>query len=182
MSEQLQLAPVPASIDNPGQWDTIAQQIALASGLPLTITPEVLLGMVGSAAPLIFEAQSAGDAGMLRGTFADPVVAQCQRNGVRLLSGEPVSAVVHLVGGRVADGHSVLRVHLAIEGQDAAGEHTVDRQFWDLSLGGQVTVGLHSCPNCGAPLAAGELVCGHCHTDVRKTVQVPLVVSRLELY
>ena len=38
------------------------------------------------------------------------------------------------------------------------------------------------CPNCGAPIARGELVCEHCRADVRSVVTVPLVVSRLELY
>jgi predicted amidophosphoribosyltransferase len=73
-------------------------------------------------------------------------------------------------------------VHIVISGQDETGEQTVDRLFWDLELGGQVTVGQPTCPNCGAPIAAGELICDHCRTDVRTTVQVPLVVTRLEIY
>jgi NMD protein affecting ribosome stability and mRNA decay len=43
-------------------------------------------------------------------------------------------------------------------------------------------VGQQTCPNCGAPIGNGELVCGYCRTDVRSLVEVPLVVSRLELY
>jgi hypothetical protein len=182
MTEQLQLAPITASIDNAGDWDAIAQEVTRVSGLPLPITPDSLLGMIRGAVGLAFAAQSAGNAGLLRGTFADPVVAQCQRNGVRLLSGTPESAVVHLVGGRVVGDHPTLRVHVVIEGQDDAGEPTVDRHFWDLETGAQVTLAAQTCPNCGAPLAPGELICGHCRADVRTTVEAPLVVSRLELY
>lgn len=181
-SAQLQLAPVPASIDNPEEWDPITDQIARETGLPVAITPDALLGMVRSTVPLVFEAQAAGDANLLRGTFADPVIAQCQRNVGSLLGGRPGSATVHLIGGRAAGGRAVLRVHVEIHGLAPGGEGTLDRQFWDLALGGQVTVAQASCPNCGAPIAPGELICAHCNTDVRSTVEVPLVVSRLELY
>jgi hypothetical protein len=179
---QVRLPPLPASIDNPEAWEEIAQEITRGTGLPLTVTPDVVLAMIGSAVPLMFEAQGAGDAGLLRGTFADPVVAQCQRIGVCLLSGQPTSTVVHLVGSRVVDGHGVMRVHVIIQGKTAAGEATVDRHFWDLQLDGEVTAGQTTCPNCGGPIAQGELICDHSHTDVRSTVDVPLVVSRLELY
>jgi ribosomal protein S27AE len=182
MPQQLQLAPVPASIDNPGDWDTIAKQITDETGLPFTVAPDAVVAMIGSAVPLLVAAQAAGDAGVLRGTFADPVVAQCQRGGVQLLAGSPDTTLVHLVGGRVVAGRAVLRVHLVMHGAGAEGLPTVDRQFWDIQVGGDVTMGQRVCPNCGAPVDPGELVCGHCRTDVRVTVQVPLVVTRLELY
>jgi hypothetical protein len=182
MSQQLELAPVSASLENPGDWDTIAEQVTHATGLPLGLTPDTLLSMIGSAVPLLFAAQAAGDAGVLRGTFADPVVAQCRRNGTALLSGTPDRALVHLVGARSVNDRPVLRAHLVIRGADAAGAPTLDRQFWDIQLGADVSIGQKLCPNCGAPVDPGELVCGHCRTDVRVTVQVPLVVTRLELY
>jgi hypothetical protein len=183
MSQQhLQLGPVPASIDNPDDWGTIADQLTRGTGLPLTTTSGALLAMVRGAVPLMFEAQVGANPGLLRGTFADPVVAQCQRNGTSLLSGQPRSTVVDLVGSRVVDSHPTLRVHVVIKGEAPGGEPTVDRHFWDLQLGAEVTVGQQTCPNCGAPIATGELICDHCHTDVRTTVQIPLVVSRLELY
>ncbi len=182
MSQQLELAPVPASLDNPGDWDTIAEQVTHATGLPLGLTADSLLAMIGSAVPLLVAAQTAGDAGVLRGTFADPVVAQCGRNGTALLTGTPDSTLVHLVGARTINGRPVLRVHLVIRGADAVGAPTLDRQFWDIQVGADVTIGQQLCPNCGAPVDPGELVCGHCRTDVRVTVQVPLVVTRLELY
>jgi hypothetical protein len=182
MATPLQLAPVPASIDNPADWDPIMQLIARRTGLPPTITLDSVLGLVRGAVPLIFEAQSAGTANLLRGTFGDPVVAQCQLNIGCLLSGRPESAVAHLVGGRVADGRPILRVHVLVQGRGPDGEQTIDRQFWDLVLGAEVTVSQPDCPNCGAPVAQGELICDHCGADVRSTVEVPLVVSRLELY
>jgi hypothetical protein len=89
---------------------------------------------------------------------------------------------VHLVGSRVVDGHPTLRLHVVINGERSGGEPSVERHFWDLQLGAQVTVAQQTCPNCGAPIATGELICDHCHADVRTTAEVPLVVSRLELY
>jgi hypothetical protein len=182
MAAPLELAPVPASIDNAEDWDAIMQGIARQTGLPPTVTPESVLGMVRGAVPLVFEAESSGNVNLLRGTFADPVVAQCRQNLGSLLRGRPEATVVHLVGGRVAGGNPVLRVHVLIQGRRSDGDQTLDRQFWDLQFGGQVTVGQHDCPSCGAPIPPGELICEHCGTDVRSTVEVPLVVSRLELY
>ena len=82
----------------------------------------------------------------------------------------------------MADGHPVVRTHLRIQVQRPDGSPSVATQFWDLQLGAQVMVGQQTCPNCGAPIGGGELVCGYCRTDVRSLVEVPLVVSRLELY
>jgi hypothetical protein len=181
-TDQRQLAPIPASIDNPEAWEALAQQIAQATGMPPAVTPPLIVRMIGSAVPLLFEADAAGDANLLRGTFADPVVAQYARNLGQYTGAPPTSVVVHLVGSRVVEGHPVVRAHLVIEVQRPNGERATDGQFWDLQLGGQLTVGQPDCPNCGAPVGDGELICGHCHTDVRSVVDVPIVVSRLELY
>jgi hypothetical protein len=178
---QLQASPVPATIDNAGRWDEIAQQIASLSGLPTVVTPEMLVGMIGGGVALLYEADAAKNMSLLRGTFADLVIAQCQRNAGCLAGAQPTSATVNLVGAHMADGHPVVRVHLSIQVQTADG-HIVNGQFWDLQLGAQVTVGQSQCPNCGAPIGTGELICAHCRTDVRSVVEVPLVVSRLELY
>jgi hypothetical protein len=181
-AEQLQIAPIPSTIDNLDDWQVIAQQIATGSGLPTTITPEIVAEMIGGAVPLLFKADAAKDMNLLRGTFTDHVVAQCQLNAGSFLGEQPISAVVHLVGAHMEDGHPVLRAHVVIELQRAEGGRTVNRQFWDLTLGAQVTVGQRACPNCGAPVNDGELICSHCQTDVRTAVDVPAVVSRLELY
>jgi hypothetical protein len=179
---QLQVSPIPTSIDNVEDWEEIARQIASESGLPTVLTPESVLGTIGSAVSLLFEADAAKDMNLLRGTFTDPMIAQCQRNAGCLLSMRPTSAVVHLVGAHMAGGHPALRAHLSIQVQGVDGNQCVNSQFWDLQLGAQVTVGQSQCPNCGAPIATGELICEHCRTDVRSVVESPLVVSRLELY
>jgi zinc-ribbon domain len=176
------LTPVTGSIDNPGDWDAVTQRITQVSGLPPAVDADTLLALIRSAVALMFEAQASANMNLLRGTFAAPVVAQCQANADGLLSGRPGSVVVHLAAGRVVDAHGVLRVHLEVHGQRVDGSPSVDRQFWDLQLGGQVTVAQSACPNCGAPVAGGELVCSHCGTDVRSVTDVPAVVSRLELY
>jgi hypothetical protein len=181
-AEQLQVAPIAASVENAEDWPQIAQQILTGSGLPTVVTPETLAGTLGSAVPLLFAADAAKDVNLLRGTFADPVIAQCQRN-LGCLEGEhPTAVVIHLVGAHMLEGHPVLRARLAIQVQGADPAQTVNGQFWDLQIGAQVTVGQSQCPNCGAPIAQGELICAHCHADVRSVMEVPIVVNRLELY
>ncbi len=181
-AQQLRVLPIPTSIDNAGDWSELAAQIASETGVPPAVTPEILLGAIASAVPLLFEADAAKDMNPLRGTFADAVIEQCQRNAGCLEGEHPISAAVQLVGAHTVDGHCLLKAHLVIQVQSADASQRVARQFWDLQLGAQVTVGQASCPNCGAPLATGALVCTHCQTDVRGVVEVPLVVSRLELY
>lgn len=177
-----QLTTIPVSIDNAADWQEIAGQISSEAGLPTVLTPELVQGMIASAVPLLFAADAAGDMDLLRGTFADRVIAQCQRNSGTLAGAQPTSAVLHLAGAPMIDGHPALRVHLSVHVQSAADGEGVSSQFWDLQPGAQVTVGQPVCPNCGAPIASGALICGHCATDVRSVVKMPLVVSRLELY
>jgi uncharacterized protein (UPF0212 family) len=180
--EQLKASPVTTAIANPGEWEAITKQIAAESGLPTAVTPAILTGMIGSAVPLLFEADAARDMDPLRGTFADAVIAQCQRNAGGLLGEQPVSVVINLIGAHMVEAHTTLRVRLAIEVKSADGSESVNSQFWDLQLGAEVTVGQATCPNCGAPIAQGALICEHCHADVRTVVKAPLVVSRLEMY
>ena len=181
-TEQLQLAPIPVTIDNVKEWEGIAQQIASETGEPTVVTPELIVGMIASAVPLLFAADASKDVNLLRGTFTDPVIAQCQRNVGCLVADRPVSAVVDLVGAPRINGHTALRAHVAVQVRNADVSRTVNSQVWDLQLEAQVTVGQSTCPSCGAPLGKGELICGHCGTDVRSVTKVPLVVSRLELY
>jgi hypothetical protein len=178
----LQLPPIPTMVDNPGDWGSIIQEVASASGSPPPVTLEMLTGLVASAVPLLFEADASRTSDLLRGTFTDPVIAQCQRN-IGCLNGEhPLSSVVHLVGAPVGSGQPVVRVHIMVDVQSPDGSSSINSQFWDLAIGVQVAVGQTTCPNCGAPLGPGQLICDHCRTDVRSAVQVPLAVSRLELY
>ncbi len=181
-TDQLQVAPIPTTIDNAEEWDAIAQQIASESGLPTVVTPELVRGMIGSAVPLLFGADAAKDMNLLRGTFADPVIAQCERNAGCLQGEKPISATIHLVGSHMVNGHPALRARLSAQVQGIDGDQSINRQFWDLQLGAQVTVGQLQCPNCGAPIAKGALICEHCRTDVRSVVETPLAVIRLELY
>jgi hypothetical protein len=181
-TQPAQLTPVPTSIADPEDWDELAREITSATAMPTLLTPEMVAGMVAGAVPLLFAADAARNVDLLRGTFSDTVIAQCLRNLGCLVGAQPLSAAIHLVGARVDGGHPVLRTHLSIQIQDAVGGDGVQNQFWDLLYGAQVTVAEQSCPNCGAPLGPGELICRHCRADVRSVVEVPLVVSRLELY
>jgi hypothetical protein len=181
-TDQVAVQPVPARIENVQEWQAISQQIASESGLPTQVTPDLVSSMVGGAVGLLYRADSTKDASILRGTFADGVIAQCQRFAGSMMSGRPLSVAIELVGARMSEGHPVLRTHLTVEVEGGDGSDIVTRQFWDLQLGAQVTVGQSQCPNCGAPLATGELVCSHCQTDVRNVVEAPIVVAKIELY
>jgi hypothetical protein len=182
VTDQTQVRPVPVSIDNAEDWGIYAAQITTATAVPTVLTPDLIAGMIGTAVPLLFTADATRNADLLRGTFADPVVAQCLRNLGCLAGAQPTQVVAHLVGSHVVDSHAVVRVHLSIHAQGPDGSPGMQNQFWDLQSGDQVTVSQPTCPNCGAPLGAGELVCSHCHADVRSVADVPLAVTRLELY
>ncbi len=182
MSDRATLSPVPLTIDNPEDWAGLNQQLSDGLGVPSGLSPELFSGVVASSVPLLFAADASGSMDLLRGAFTDPVIAQCQRNTGCLHGDTPESAVLHLVGTPMRDGKPVLRVHLTIMTRTPEGAGSANSQFWDFAVGASVTVGPASCPNCGAPLASGQLICDHCHTNVAQRVDAPLVVSRLELY
>ena len=182
MSDSPQLATVPVDLDNPEDWNDIAQQLAAASSLPGSITPELLTMTVGSAVPILFAADRSGAVDILRGTFADQVMTQRRGLPGSLDGDTPVSVRLHLVGAPLHDGKPVIRVHLVIATQSPDGGSGANSQFWDFTVDTQVVVGQATCTNCGAPIPEGRLICDHCHADVRQVVSAPLVVSRLELY
>ena len=127
---QLQISPIPVVIDNVADWAGIAREIASESGVPTVVTPELFVGMSGSAVALLFEADAANDMNLLRGTFADPVIAQCQRNCGCLQGEKPTSATVKLIGAHAVDGHPTMRARFAIQVHWAADDRTVNTQFW----------------------------------------------------
>jgi len=182
MPPQARLSPVAVSVDNPEDWADIIRQLARGTGEPSTVTLDVVTATVGSAVPLLFAADSSGDMDLLRGTYSTDVIAQCGRNTGSLDGGHAVAVTLRLVGAPKRNGDRTLRVHLLIETDSPGGTRQSNGQFWDFTFDAQVTVGRTSCTNCGAPLDGGQLVCDHCHADVRRTAEAPLVVSRLELY
>ena len=179
---QLQVAPIEDSVDNADEWQEVAAQISSLAGAPTQITLEIVAGMISGAVPLLFAADAAKDVNPLRGTFSGEVIAQCERYPGVLEGATPTSALIRLIGVHAQEGHPELRVHLAIQVKGADGTESVSSQFWDLQVGGEVIVGQSTCPNCGAPLSDGVLICEHCGADVRGVAKVPLVVNRLELY
>jgi hypothetical protein len=179
---QLQISTVPARIDNEECWEEIAKQIEAESGLPTQVTPQLVSGMISSVVPLLYQADAAKDMGLLRGTFTDALIAQRQRIAGCLQGARPILVVADLIGTHMDDGHPTIRAKLSIRLTNRDGGESVANEFWDLRLGDTATVSQANCPNCGAPMGQGELICGHCGTDARSVVTVPLVVSRLELY
>jgi len=182
MSDVPELATVPVDLDNPEDWNDIAQQLAAVTSIPGSVTPELLTMTVGSAVPILFAADRSGDSDILRGTFTDQVMTQRRGLPGSLDGDTPVSVTLHLVGAPLREGKPVIRAHLVIATRSADGGSGANSQFWDFTIDTQVVVGQATCPNCGAPVPEGRLICDHCHTDVRQVVSAPLVVSRLELY
>jgi hypothetical protein len=175
------LAAIPVSVSNPEDWEEISRQLAAETGEPTALALQTIADTLAGAVALLFAADASRNTNLLRGTFTDAVIAQCERNAGCLNGEQPDSVAIKLIGAHLSDGHAALRVRLAIALRDND-QQTLATQFWDLRLQAQVTVGETSCPNCGAPLGQGELICGHCGTDVRSVTSVPLAVSRLELY
>jgi len=173
---------VPVVLDDPDDWSDIAQQLAAASSMPGAITPDLLTTTVGSAVPILFAADRLADADILRGTFTDQVITQRRQQPGSLNGDTPVSVTLHLIGAPAHDGNLVIRAHLVIATLSPGGANRASSQFWDFTIDSQVVVGKAICPNCGAPVPEGQLICEHCHADVRQVVSAPLVVSRLELY
>ncbi|MHB8220382.1 MAG: zinc ribbon domain-containing protein [Acidimicrobiales bacterium] len=177
-----ELAPIPVTVENPDTWNELSAQLSAAEGMPTRLSLELLCGMVGSAVPLQFAANATGSTDLLRGTFTDEVVAQAHRSVGHLEDARPVAASVRLVGVPIRDGRPELRVHVKVSAVAAGGTKVVFGEFWDLRSDSQATVSQAQCPACGAPLGMGQLICDHCHADVRTVVSVPLSVARMELY
>ncbi len=173
---------IAVSFDNEAEWSQLAQRLSLEGGAPTQLTTDTLAQMLAGAVPMLFAADASRDFDLLRGTFQDPVIGQCERNAGCLEGQTPVSATVHLIGTPPGTGHPTLRTHLAIRTTQADGQEAHIGQSWDLQTGAETTVGQVSCPNCGAPIPGGALICGYCGHDVRSVVTVPLSVSRLEIY
>ncbi len=173
---------IPVSLDNEGDWGEIAGRLSREGGAPTQVTEEMLTQMLGGAIPLLFAADGARRYDLLRGTFQEPVIAQCERNAGCLEGQTPVSATVHLIGVPPGEEPPTLRVHLVIQTAQTNGEEAHIGQSWELECGAETAVGQASCPNCGAPVEGGALVCGHCGHDVRSIVTVPLTVGHLEIY
>jgi hypothetical protein len=177
------VAPIPASIHNPQQWQSIAAALTRETGTAPAVTPESLTGLVGRAVPALFAADAAKDVSGLRGLFTDQVIAQCMRTAGGLGGGRPHSVSVHLVGAPPGDRtHPVIRAHVTIGVRDAEGRELVERQFWDFQLGAQVTVAASGCEGCGAPVQAGDVFCPYCGHDLRGVAAAPLAVCALKLY
>lgn len=173
---------IAVSYDNEAEWTGLAERLSQEGGAPTQLTADAVGQMLGGAVALLFAADAARDYDLLRGTFQDPVVAQCQRNAGCLEAQTPVSATVHLIGSPPNTGHPTLRTHLALRTTRTDGQEGHVGQSWDLQCDAMTTVGQASCPNCGAPIPGGALICGHCGHDVRSVVTAPLSVSRLEIY
>src|ERR1035437_2356627 len=110
---------LPASLDNPEQWDEITREIASiasVSGSAPVISAETITDLVADAVALLFQADT--DVNPLRGTFNNQAIAQRVRNASFFQGIRPSSVAVHLVGATPGDdGQPVLRVHLTISVQ-----------------------------------------------------------------
>jgi hypothetical protein len=180
--EHGQLPSIQVTVDNPEVWAEIALHFATRTGTPLSSDLAALTSLVASGVTLLFEADATGSVDLLRGTFSDQLVAQCERNLGCLHGDRPTSAMVHLVGVPESTREASIRTRVMVAVTELDGQSGMRSQFWDLQADVSVVVGTSTCPNCGAQLQPGQLICGYCSTDVRRSLQVPFVVTKLEMY
>jgi hypothetical protein len=175
--------PIPVTVSDPDRWTDVATQAAARTGLPLSVNLEFLEQFVATAVPAFFEADATGQFGRLRGVFADPVVAQCERNRGSLEGVRPTSVSVAVVGVPHDEPEPGLpiRLKLSIAVTGPVPTRSVE-QFWDVITDQVATVAASLCPSCGAPVGPGELACEYCHASTAQSVQRPLLVWRLRLY
>jgi zinc-ribbon domain len=174
-------AALPVSVENPETWNEISRAITERTGLPPVTDLASVLGFVGASIRLVFEAENAQRPDTLRASFAEPVIAQLIRHGGGFIGSTPSAADVNLVGVPGSSGPPAVRLRIRITAANPAGQPSYLEQFWDVQMGGgTVTVGATTCPNCGAPLADGAIVCSYCRADTRSAQNVPLLVVKLE--
>jgi len=178
------VAPVAIAVANPAHWADVATAFERQTGVPLNVNVEYLEAFVATAVPALFLADATGQYGLLRGFMLDLVVAQCERNR-GILEGASAQGVSLFVVGIPHDEPEPgvpIRLKLGISATSRTGLSKAVEQFWDVSVNQTATISLVKCPDCGAPLAPGELVCHYCHVSTAQVVVHPLLVSRLRLY
>ncbi len=177
-----ELTAIPTTVENPGEWSQIYQELSAAHGVPPAVTVDAIAAMVGSALPIFFHADATRGIDIMRGTFSNQVIAQCGAHLGCLGGARPTSALVRLIGAPARRDPPVLRVRVVARTVTPEGNDGTNSQFWDIEFDSETVVSKGACPNCGAPLAAGQLVCSYCHRDARTKVQVPLLVNRVQIY
>jgi hypothetical protein len=175
-------AGIPVTTENAQDWPDIASDIEKRSGTPPTADLSVVERFMGDCIALLSEADRAHNPELLRGSFADELVGRLLRLTVPACGWTAVAAHLVLIGAPAGVERAVLRIRANVQARDQDGdEPSVHEQFWDLAFGDlTATVATTNCPNCGAPLTQGVLVCPYCHTDTRATAHVPLQVVRLQ--
>jgi hypothetical protein len=174
------------TVTNPEEWDAVAHNIEMHTGVPPNATIDEVAGLVSSAVGLLYAADASGEMESLRGVFSDLVVGQCERNRGCLEGAIPgPGGRLTLVGEPYReDGDPIraVRVRADFPVTTPAGRTLPGGLFMDVEFGSNVTVAAaRNCSNCGAPLQPGELVCSHCGADMRAEVRTPLAIGRLQL-
>ena len=176
------LSAIPIEVENPDEWSEIYRELSAMHGVPPALTLDAVTALVASAVPILFHADATHSVDVMRGTFSNQVIAQCGAHLGCLLGVTPTSALLRLIGAPARRVPPVLRVRIIARTIAPQGHDVKISQFWDIEFDSETTVSMGTCPNCGAPLAAGQLVCSHCHSDARAKVEVPLLVNRLQIY
>jgi hypothetical protein len=171
---------IPVVIDNLADWTDMAKVLASDLSVQSTITPELITQFVGSAVKVLFSIGSIEQIGLARGVVSDHVLNQFEHL-IGQLSGTPVAVTVHLVSTPEDGDHYEVRIHVGVRVN--GGNAEVVWMVWDLMTDAAVAVAPSTCPNCGAPLENGVLICPFCHASVLPTAaRSPLQITRLETY
>jgi hypothetical protein len=174
-------AAVPTTVDNPADWGDITAAITRRTGTPPSVGLESLCRFVGDAVALLVDADKTGTFEELRRSFSPQVVAQLAAHPGDYAGCRPRAVRLTLIGAPHRDGDPVVRVRVRIELADAHDGGVESDQFWDVQMKATPEhTAPDVCPNCGAPLGAGALVCGFCRAEPGPSSATPLLVARLE--
>jgi hypothetical protein len=160
---------------NPDMWEE------------LTITPslEELGNFLGGAVALWFLADAAGASGTqaLLGTFDKLLISRLARVNGQLQEVVPVAATMTLVSVATIEQDPTIRVRLHVVPTTPPSDLSVLEQFWDVLIDTKNAATAPTlCPNCGGPVAAGDLFCRHCRADLRPSSPSALLVTRITAF
>ncbi len=156
-----------------------------AKPLPQEISLESVKLFVSTMVPQMYSCMINHDFRSLLNSFSQEAVEALKFLSAHYVGNEPNLVEVNLVGltpDQANKDFMELRIHLTVHAADSDGSPVILQQFWDVSGNHSFEGSLSQCPNCGAPVEAGTIVCKYCHSDLRSESTATIFVSRVQSY
>lgn len=170
---------VPLTVDNPGDWASLAAKMGAEVGLPTHATREAVTNFVQHAASVLFVADASHNIDLLRSIFEEGVVESYRNLFGQFANATPQAYAVHLISSVPDNNRPDIRILVTISYQ-RSGADRVSKMFWDLVFDTTLRVAAARCPNCGAAVEAGGLICTYCQHELSTTVAAAVAVSRVQ--